>query len=136
MKIMEARGDRSMVHFGDELIGDPDSKWKLFVHYVDDMNRPRMKQDQQGRVPKNGRIKLDLPIGNKYMLMAEGQDKAGMCHTGDRILTAPFLLKIDGPPSAKVLEERAAAIAQMAAQRPKLNLLGKAMRYIFTARGR
>ena len=131
IKANESRGKVSHVHFGPILQSDSDAKYQIFTLKHDPMNpdvAPQMKVVKQGPIPRKGRLKADLPRG-KYMVMAQGHMKAGVVHTANEQISAPFYLSIDADESTVLAQERQ---RQMEEQRRKMqpSLLTRAVKYI------
>lgn len=106
IKLGEPRGDLSIINFGPLLRADPEGRYELFrvvipraVDDTVDLRNCEMIGHMKGTIPKKGRLRLTLPLGERFLLIAQGHMKAGQINTAQHSLMAPFFLTIDAPPS-------------------------------------
>lgn len=135
VKIKPTRGNTTIVSFGPTLMSDPASKYTIYeLQYdkKDPSKQPKFEVFRQGPMPKKGRLRLELKHGMPCMVLAQGDDVAGMIHTAGEEIRAPFYLAIDADPSDKALREKQIALnKQKAEQRP--NMIAQAVRWALNA---
>lgn len=106
MKVQQsaASGDHTIINFGPILRRDPRSTFRL-IHFVvprlanDEPGEPIQNVEREGPIPDKGRMRLLLPLGERYLIIAQGVEVAGVVHTAQAVLTTPFHVTIDAPPS-------------------------------------
>lgn len=115
IKLGEPRGDLSIINFGPLLRSDKAGRYELFRVIVTrapdgsvDLRQCEMVGYMKGSIPKKGRLRLTLPLGERFLLIAQGNEKAGQVNTSQESLIAPFFLTVDAPPS-NVKEVKAVA---------------------------
>ena len=102
IKLGQPRGDVSIINFGPLLRSDKDGRYELFRVVIPrnlddtaDLRNCEMLGYMKGCVPKKGRLRLTLPLGERFLLIAQGKMKAGQINTAQESLIAPFYLTID-----------------------------------------
>ena len=118
VKLGEPRGDQSIINFGPVLRSDKQARYELFRVHIErlpdgriDLGQTEMLSYMQGAIPRKGRLRLALPYGERFLIIARGMEKAGQVTSAEHALTAPFFVTIDAPqnpmPAARERAERA-----------------------------
>lgn len=125
IKLGEPRGDQSIINFGPLLRSDKEGRYELFrvvipraLDDTPDLRACEMLGYMKGPIPKKGRLRLLLPVGERFLLIAQGYLKAGQVNTSTESLVAPFFLTIDAAPSNVAAVKEAAQRAKLTTKNP------------------
>lgn len=125
IKLGKAHGDMSIINFGPLLRSDKEGRYELFrvviprnLDDTPDLRECEMLGYMKGTVPRKGRLRLLLPVGERFLLIAQGYEKAGQVNTSQESLTAPFYLTIDAPPSNVTAVKEAARQSKLRKKNP------------------
>ena len=72
-----------------------------------------MELVRQGVIPRKGRLRVKLPFNEKFMVLAQGHGVAGVVHTANNVLAAPFYLSIDADLSTREMAREQARIREL-----------------------
>ncbi len=125
IKLGEPRGDQSIINFGPLLRSDKEGRYELFrvviprnVDDTPDLRACEMVGYMKGAIPKKGRLRLLLPVGERFLLIAQGYMKAAQVNTAQESLIAPFFLTIDAEPSNVAAVKEAERVSRLRKKNP------------------
>ena len=128
LSVQRAKGSVSVVRFGKTLRDDPSAKYKLVAI---DTETGRATDMQEGPVPAKGLLKVELEPLQNYIVIAAGEQTAGLVSTAELNLQAPFALSLDAPAvdwDAVRAQQAQAEKRAEAQQRMRLNPLSLAVK--------
>jgi hypothetical protein len=136
IKLGDARGDVSIINFGPLLRADKEGRYELFRVVIPralddtaDLRNCEMLGYMKGPIPHKGRLRLNLPLGERFLLIAQGYLKAGQVNTAEHSLIAPFFVTIDAEPSNVAAVKAAAKRAGMTRRNPISRAINSAVKH-------